>query len=394
MKIEHVQDDAVIDDAAGKAYVEQFGLETFLRAERTIQQNKASRQTVDTLQAASTFLELLHIWGPLAPEIASKIKFAKYHAVRIAKALKAGEDPNLKDPVPEPTSGLEDWGLELDDSKIQAINGLRRSNEHQDTCHQPFVEEVPDEQDRLQNHLARRSTLDQSLHPSRALSIPSSPKQGQPPEIHELESPHATNESMNHSNTTYENVSPLEPPSLERSGDLKYFPEVPDGYSRDASENLPSAPSENPGYSSLSEEVASPFIPFPTDVSNVSDFNQPSLKDSSLTPGLSRPSSQRTTASSQPPLSTQRNVPSQPYQNPPPSSKIPSHSQISDLPPIAPMEDLSTNSRHPQGSYATDEEAIMIAQKHARWAISALNFEDVKTAVKELRGALESLGAL
>lgn len=46
-----------------------------------------------------------------------------------------------------------------------------------------------------------------------------------------------------------------------------------------------------------------------------------------------------------------------------------------------------------QLNYVADEEAIMKAQKHARWAISALNFEDVKTAVKELRGALESLGA-
>jgi len=40
-----------------------------------------------------------------------------------------------------------------------------------------------------------------------------------------------------------------------------------------------------------------------------------------------------------------------------------------------------------------DEEAIMKAQKHARWAISALNFEDVPTAVRELKGALEALGS-
>lgn len=40
-----------------------------------------------------------------------------------------------------------------------------------------------------------------------------------------------------------------------------------------------------------------------------------------------------------------------------------------------------------------DEEALAKAQKHARWAISALNFEDVNTAIKELKGALESLGA-
>ncbi len=44
-------------------------------------------------------------------------------------------------------------------------------------------------------------------------------------------------------------------------------------------------------------------------------------------------------------------------------------------------------------NYVADEEAVLNAQKHARWAISALNFEDVNTAVKELRGALEALGA-
>jgi len=44
-------------------------------------------------------------------------------------------------------------------------------------------------------------------------------------------------------------------------------------------------------------------------------------------------------------------------------------------------------------NYVADEEAVIKAQKHARWAISALNFEDVNTAVKELRGALEALGA-
>lgn len=40
-----------------------------------------------------------------------------------------------------------------------------------------------------------------------------------------------------------------------------------------------------------------------------------------------------------------------------------------------------------------DDEAIAAAQKHARWAISALNFEDVTTAVNELRAALNRLGA-
>jgi vacuolar protein sorting-associated protein VTA1 len=40
-----------------------------------------------------------------------------------------------------------------------------------------------------------------------------------------------------------------------------------------------------------------------------------------------------------------------------------------------------------------DEAAMVQAQKHAKWAISALNFEDVNTAVMELRRALQALGA-
>ncbi|CAK7200669.1 hypothetical protein SEUCBS139899_003367 [Sporothrix eucalyptigena] len=40
-----------------------------------------------------------------------------------------------------------------------------------------------------------------------------------------------------------------------------------------------------------------------------------------------------------------------------------------------------------------DDLAMVNAQKHAKWDISALNFEDVSTVVRELRKALEFLGA-
>ena len=48
---------------------------------------------------------------------------------------------------------------------------------------------------------------------------------------------------------------------------------------------------------------------------------------------------------------------------------------------------------HEPAVVLVDEEVVAKAQKHARWAISALNFDDVPTAVKELRAALETLGA-
>lgn len=40
-----------------------------------------------------------------------------------------------------------------------------------------------------------------------------------------------------------------------------------------------------------------------------------------------------------------------------------------------------------------DDQSIALAQKHARWAVSALTFDDVNTAIKELKNSLRQLGA-
>lgn len=42
-KSKYADDDAIVDDTAGQAYVEQFGLETFERADRTVQANKVTK---------------------------------------------------------------------------------------------------------------------------------------------------------------------------------------------------------------------------------------------------------------------------------------------------------------------------------------------------------------
>ncbi|KAG4219701.1 hypothetical protein PC116_g31820, partial [Phytophthora cactorum] len=60
--------------------------------------------------------------------------------------------------------------------------------------------------------------------------------------------------------------------------------------------------------------------------------------------------------------------------------------------PVAPPQQYGGNSGSSNG-LNTDDMAIVQAQKHAKWAISALNFEDVPTAVRELQAALATLGA-
>ena len=42
-KQDFAENDAIVDDMAGHAYIEQFGQETFQRAENAMKANKASR---------------------------------------------------------------------------------------------------------------------------------------------------------------------------------------------------------------------------------------------------------------------------------------------------------------------------------------------------------------
>lgn len=78
--------------------MEQFANETFDRAERALRANKVTRQTADTFDAAATFLDLGSEWGALDTETLQKIKFAKWNAARILKAIKEGKDPNESNP--------------------------------------------------------------------------------------------------------------------------------------------------------------------------------------------------------------------------------------------------------------------------------------------------------
>ena len=57
-KSANASNDAVVDDVAAKAYMEEFGLETFERAEKAQRENKVTRATADTFQAAATFLDV------------------------------------------------------------------------------------------------------------------------------------------------------------------------------------------------------------------------------------------------------------------------------------------------------------------------------------------------
>ena len=283
------------------------------------------RQTADTFQAAATFLELCQIWGPLDPEVASKIKFAKYHALRIAKAIKAGEDPNTSNPHPESSPSIELPPLDKDDPEVQKLNGSFKPDL------QPSVEEVPE---------------DQSLQPS----LPS-------------KNPNSQREYFSHSSAAPE-VSPLAPsgesPATVDGGE--YFPKAPDAV--EMSMHNSTVPENTVGNAAPSSLDSLHHLP-PQNLDNL--HPSPSLP-------ASKPIYQ-----------------SQPGTLPHSGSQLNAGQLSSTLSPTAHLQSVSSNIG--SSRFRDDEAAIAAAQKHAKFAISALNFEDVKTAVTELEEALKELGA-
>ena len=66
------------------------------------------RKTAKTFLAASIFLELLKTFGELDPEVEAKIKYSKWKAADIMKALREGRVPSAGPPGEEDQDSLND----------------------------------------------------------------------------------------------------------------------------------------------------------------------------------------------------------------------------------------------------------------------------------------------
>ncbi|KAF5687298.1 vacuolar sorting-associated VTA1 like [Fusarium circinatum] len=323
-KTERADDDAIVDNAAGQAYVEQFAQQTFERAERTMRANKVTRQTADTFDAAATFFDLTREWGEPDPEVVKKIKFAKWNAARILKAIREGKDPNETNPnAPEPEPEV---ALDPSDPEVQLLAGAPRAS----------VEDAPDA--------------------------------GEPPSV-----------------PTFTDAPPRIP------DDPGYFPPQPEHQPQAPEPFVPSPLSQSPTPGLSGGPPPPPPVGLPPAVSPVPESPaqpatqippQPSPQIPTKLPSqFAPPPPEPFTPSAPPSWTTTPSAPHPAASNPPPV--------IVQAPPPQPPAPAPVQTT----GFTTDQRDINQAQKHAKWAISALNFEDVPTAVQELRNALRMLGA-
>lgn len=313
------------------------------------------RQTAVTFEAAATFFQLTNIWGQAEPGTQDKVKYAKWNAARILKAIKAGEDPNSSNPQQEDPAEEQELAVTLDpnDPEVQAISDAAKPKPVQ-------IEDVPD--DNAHNRVMRPSP-----QPSPGpVSEPTSPPPSSAP--------------------APDQVSPILPSEQARAEPDGYFPKSSPSYQDDDPPfSLPDAPSMAAGGipSPSSHDPSAPSIPSPPSTMPNAHAGPPSFQ-----PDVpSAPQDYYYKATSAPPPAHQPSAPVTPAPAPVPRHVAPAAQRPQSAAP------QSYASAVPAATGNIDDAAVATAQKHAKWAISALNFEDVPTAIRELRAALATLGA-
>ncbi|EMC95006.1 hypothetical protein BAUCODRAFT_149040 [Baudoinia panamericana UAMH 10762] len=445
-KAANTTNDAIIDDIAAKAYVENFALETFHRADEAQRGHHVTRQTADTFQAAATFIDLLTIWGPLDQEMAAKSKFAKYHALRIAKAIKAGEDPNASNPVvaeEAPPALPMDDGIDAELKAMESQSQQQNDGTRTESFYQKATVENAEDPS-PPNPSAPHPDMDKLSHrptyPIRAMS--------------------ETSQSMSQaSETNHDDVSPIEPSEgqqqQQRHSSLGggYFPSTPADTFPAITEKDEEAGKEREGQGEEEKDTPMPdsdadakkddgegeggggappktppiVAPQPTTyqrLDNPAEFYSANATTTTVTSPSARGAASELTplppplngggggggggggsagsfhpdveTTSLPGRSTPAPTPAPApyrYRNAPPAPTSTAGPAASHQPPVRAGGEVASGRTPPTRGYNTDDESVLSAQKHAKWAISALNFEDVATAVRELRGALRDLGA-
>ncbi|GAA5851462.1 hypothetical protein JCM5353_002575 [Sporobolomyces roseus] len=321
MKGANADNDAVTEDAAASAYIENFGFKIFSTADNEDRKGKATRATARKFLAAANFLELLTVFGEVGTENREKIKYSKWKATDIAKAFREGRTP-----VPGPAGGLP----EVEDPAVE-VNHVTAAEEKE-----------------LSKELAALGSTETKEEPPRspALSSPPAPEADDdfPPSSYPF---------------------PQQPTTLPFAPSASSSPTPPDFVDEDDPSriNTPSLPTFIDTPSATEEPTSSSSIDHQSFVIDSNTHLPPSHQTATLpTPSFHLPS--------EPPA-----FPSVVFPPPAPVPRPSAHP----APVSAPRD-------------PTDPLEVQKIQKHAKWAISALNYEDFETARKELRLALEILG--
>ncbi|GMI63782.1 extensin-like, homolog of mammalian LYST-INTERACTING PROTEIN5 [Hibiscus trionum] len=354
-------------------HLEGFALNVFSKADKQDRAGRADLNTAKTFYAASIFFEIINQFGPLQPDLEQKQKYAVWKAADIRKALKEGRKP-----VPGPPNGDEDLSV-----PSSTPHGAYDLGAHDPAVTNPQQSSDPSPQfhDANNQHYTNIPPSSQFHEPDQHYTnIPPSSQfhdkiDGQhssniSPSLHSFPSAGYPSHDQPYPQEPQRDFHPSENPTYPQS--YNYQP-----YQQDQPPHLPvsSYPShEAPSYS------------YP----NFQSY--PSFSESSLPSAAANyPSFYQ---GSETPYNPQSAPPTTNYASAPPTTSYPSTAQHSSSGRNGKISEPSpTTSQKYQydSNYQPPPEKIVEAHKAARFAVGALAFDDVPTAVEHLKKSLELL---
>ncbi|XP_062137194.1 vacuolar protein sorting-associated protein VTA1 homolog [Drosophila sulfurigaster albostrigata] len=103
MKKQHVDNEALTNDIAAQAHIENYALKLFLYADKQDREENFGKNVVKAYYSSGVLYDILLTFGELSEEALHNRKYAKYKAAYIHNCLKNGETP-IPGPFPDDES--------------------------------------------------------------------------------------------------------------------------------------------------------------------------------------------------------------------------------------------------------------------------------------------------
>ncbi|KAI1309980.1 hypothetical protein EDD11_003929 [Mortierella claussenii] len=357
--------EAISDDLVGYAHIENFALKIFSKADDEDRAGQGSQKTAKNFVAAANFLELLKVFGDIDSEVEEKIKYSKWRAAEIVKAIRDGRQP-----APPPGAEKPKDDIITDPNMAGGLDALEASSGF------------------------GANTTTTNTHNSDAVtgSAAFSPAPVAP----------ATPSMTTTPQPGFPTISNFPSPPLGPTGttDLTYNGSVNKNISTGSNSGW-SQPPVSPNLNQHQNQIQ--FNPpgtsltygLPSVASPPTSGYMPAENPNSLTPGLHpKPSTQYGYGSVNSNLYQPPVVPA-PASAPAPAQNLYGQPSAGYNSPSAPYQQ-PVQTPSPQIPYAAvsmvlDPAVNTQVQKHCKWTVSALTYDDIPTAIDNLEKALALL---
>lgn len=411
------------DDGDHFEKVQDFALSVFDHADTEDRSGHATKETALTFYAAMCFIEVCSVFGPLSSSLEERLRYSKWKAADITKALREGRRPEPG--APGEAEALEKArvaeGEALEEARaVEAEAAEKALTEKLEAAERTFIEDVTPYE---KPHAAEHENQPQpTAYQSNSSPVPSNGSTHSPV----LEQPSSPT-VPNSSSTT----APPAPPSSEYETDLANRPDEHLPYPRVAppfpssDETSPLLPTLTKAESAFQPSNAVPSFddviphvvyPTPSRIYDGEDAEPPAerrlpvpqkpaiaplqLPDFGAPPAPREQNSlQRQAYRPLPAINAAPAAVEAPVVRAPPTHVVRAPpAQVVRAPPApvvsAPPEPKPVVVRKADPNYKPSVKQRQEAQRLAKYAASALDFQDLQTAVSNLEKALELLTGL